>query len=263
MCVCYRAPSRAHQVEGPSWSPCSSPPPVCPPSFFPLVPSGLLNPASSGRSRRALCLRCKHTLTHSRTHTHTKEYNILSSAQVQTHILLFYPLLLPRLFPRPVRVPVSFLLKRVSKWRMGVDPLNTHARQHRSVACSYLHRGGKKEFLLWKWLRACEPLTSSQLTRRWGWVGGASPPMPEAPEARSSTYLGISPLVCQRRASLRAGLLVWREGDRVGSKAWRESRRRNRRRRSYIYIFIFYFFGLLCKTNWSFSFLVTKSSFPP
>lgn len=31
---------------------------------------------------------------------------------------------------------------------------------------------------------------------------------PGAPEARSSTYLGISPLVCQRRVSLGAGLVL-------------------------------------------------------
>lgn len=49
--------------------------------------------------------------------------------------------------------------------------------------------------------------------------GGASPPMPGAPEARSSTYLGISPLVCQRRASLGAGPMVWRECGRVRSEA--------------------------------------------
>lgn len=31
---------------------------------------------------------------------------------------------------------------------------------------------------------------------------------PGAPEASRSTYLGISPLVCQRRASLGAGLVL-------------------------------------------------------
>lgn len=40
-----------------------------------------------------------------------------------------------------------------------VSNTHTHTHRCRHITLSYLHAGSKKEFLLWKWLRASEPLT--------------------------------------------------------------------------------------------------------